>query len=439
MQKVEIHTEIFNDAYIPFLTDMTPMQILFGGSSSGKSVFAVGQRPIYDVMNGGRNYLVCRQVARTIRNSVFNEIIKVINSWGVGNLFNINKTDMVITCSNGYQILFVGLDDVEKLKSITPAKGVITDVVVEEATETELGSLKQLEKRLRGGSESYPKRLTLLFNPILQSHYIYSEYFATIAWADQQKEYHSDEISILKTTYLDNKRFLTSQDVKRLENEKDTYYYDVYTLGNWGILGDVIFKNWKVLDLSEMMNQFTNHRAGLDFGFSSDPAAMPVMHYDKKKSDLYIYDEIYERGLTNQDLALEIIKHIGNKPVTCDSAEPKSIQELKEKGVKALAAIKGKDSVNFGIQWLQGLNSIIIDSKCVNSKNEFSTYHWKKDKDGNTLRIPVDKNNHIIDGARYAMEDDMIESKTSINPTASVGNYARGLPTDARKDIDKPW
>jgi phage terminase large subunit len=405
MTDVEIHTEVFNKAYLPYLDNVTPLQIYFGGSSSGKSVF-LAQRPVIDILQGGRNYLVCRQVGRTVRGSVVQEITKVIKTWGLEKLFSINKTDGTITCHNGYQIIFPGLDDVEKLKSITPAKGVITDIWVEEATETEPDALKQLEKRLRGGSEGIQKRLILSFNPIMQSHWIYSEYFASTAWADDQTEYHDENISILKTTYKDN-RFLTKQDVNRLENEKDKYYRDVYTLGKWGVLGDVIFTNWRVEDLSGIADQFTNHRAGLDFGFSSDPAAMPVMHYDRMRKTLYIYDELYERGLTNQGLAPEIISRIGNKPVTCDSAEPKSIQELQVAGVAARAARKGKDSVNFGVQWLQGLSAIIIGTNCINAKREFSTYHWKKDKDGNSMRVPVDKENHLIDGVRYGLEDDM--------------------------------
>jgi phage terminase large subunit len=415
MQKVEIHTEVLNDAYLPFLEDSTPVQIFFGGSASGKSVFVVGQRSVIDVLKGGRNYLICRQVGRTIRNSVFNEVHKIITEWGLIGLFNINKSDMVITCQNGYQILFTGLDDAEKLKSITPAKGVITDIVVEEATETEPNSAKQLEKRLRGGSESIPKRLVFLFNPILQTNWIYQTYFAPIAWADDQREYRSEDLSILKTTYLDN-RFLTDQDRKRLEAEKDSYYYDVYTLGKWGVLGDVIFKNIKIEDLSQMHDQFTNNRAGLDFGFSSDPAAMPVIHFDRKKNEIYLYQELYERGLTNQQLAPLVVDMIGNNPLKCDSAEPKSVQELRDKGVQAYSAHKGKDSVNFGIQWLQSLNAIHIDSGCINSRREFTTYHWKQDKDGNAMRIPTDKDNHIIDATRYALEDDMEDREaTSID------------------------
>ena len=412
--EIEFHTSVLNKVYKPLLEDVTPTQILYGGSSSGKSVFAVGQRPVYDLLKGGRNYLICRQVGRTIRGSVSQEIKKVISDWGVESRFDINKTDGTITCSNGYQIIFSGLDDVEKLKSITPAKGVITDIVVEEATETEQGSIKQLEKRLRGGSDEVVKRITLLFNPIMQGHWIYQTYFSGISLADNQKLFRNDELLILKTTYKDN-RFLTKQDIKRLENEKDSYYYQVYTLGNWGILGNVIFTNWRVEDLSDRLDQFTNHRNGLDFGFSDAPAAIWISHYDRNNKTIYVYDEFEERGLTNDLLAIEIKNKIGTDYIVCDSAEPKSIQELRNHGANAIGAKKGKDSINFGIQWLQQ-QTIVIDTKCVNTKNEISTYHWKQDKDGNAMRIPCDKNDHLIDAARYAHEEDSLEETVTVMP-----------------------
>ena len=408
MINVDIDPAVFNDAYIPCLNEMARIQIYYGGASSGKSVF-LAQRDIRDIMKGGRNFLVCRQVARTLRGSVVQEITKVIRDWGLSDLFSINKTDGTVTCVNGYQIIFAGLDDVEKLKSLTPAKGVFTDVRIEEATEIERSSIiKQLLKRQRGGSEKTPKRLMLSFNPILQSHFIYADYFSMIGWTDDQKEYKSPDLYILKTTYRDN-RFLTREDVRGLENEKDKYYFDVYSEGNWGILGYVIFTNWRVEDLSGMQAQFTNHRNGLDFGFSADPAALWVSHYDAKHKRIYIFDELYERGLTNDLLAVEVKNRIGSDYVVCDSAEPKSIAELQQYGISALAAVKGKDSVLFGIQWLQQ-QEIIIDAKCVNAKNEISTFHWQEDANGNAIRKPVEKNDHLIAAGRYAHEGDMIDT-----------------------------
>jgi len=405
---------IINDIYEPHLDNFSRTQIFYGGSSSGKSWF-LAQRTVIDVLKGGRNYLVCRQVARTMRGSVFQQVERVIREADLSDMFQINKSDMTMTCKNGYQIIFAGLDDVEKIKSVVPAVGVITDIWIEEATETDRGDVKDLYKRQRGGDENTKKRMTLSFNPILQSHWIYEEHFKGVAWSDDQKEYKTDELSILKTTYKDN-AFLTSQDRHDLENETDKYRYNVYTLGNWGILGHVIFTNWKVEDLSGMREQFTNHRYGLDFGFSADPAALWVAHYDRKNKRIYVYDELYQRGLTNDKLADEVRNKIGSDYVVCDSAEPKSIAELQGYGIGAMSARKGKDSVMQGIQWMQQ-QEIVIDKSCINTKNEISTYHWMEDQSGNALRKPADKNNHLIDAGRYAHEQDMIDSRIESVPS----------------------
>jgi phage terminase large subunit len=386
---------------------MARTQIYYGGSASGKSVF-LAQRAVFDVMNGDRNYLVVREVGRTIRGSVFAEIHRVINQWGLRSLFTINKSEMQIICTNGRQIIFAGLDDIEKLKSLVPAIGSLTDIWVEEATETKRNTVKQLYKRQRGGDNDVPKRLTMSFNPIMQSHWIYEEYFNTIGWADDQTEFYRDDLSIQKTWYIHN-RFLTDDDRTDLENESDTYFYDVYTLGNWGVLGHIIFTNWTVQDLSDMQNQFTERRNGLDFGFSNDPAALSRSHYDSKHKTIYIFNELYERGLTNDVLAGELMAICGSDVIICDSAEPKSIKELQNEGISVKGAIKGKDSVNHGIQWLQQ-QKVIIDKSCINTQNEFRQYHWKEDKDGNAIRQPIDKNNHIIDATRYAYEDDSLQS-----------------------------
>lgn len=419
MTLINLHTEVINPVYLPYLEATERRQVVFGGSSSGKSVF-LSQRVVYDLLKGGRNYLITRQVGRTLRGSVYTEIKKVITDWGVSEYFDVSRSDMLITCQNGYQAIFCGLDDVEKLKSLTPQKGVITDIWVEEATETDQATIKQLFKRQRGGNSKTPKRLTLSFNPILQSHWIYEDYFASAAWADDQNLYQNDDLLILRTTYKDN-RFLTKADIADLENESDTYFRDVYTLGKWGVLGNVIFKNWKVADLSNANDAYylpeeqrVNRRHGLDFGYSSDPAAAPFTHYDKSHKRIYIYDELYETGLTNDLLADALkVKKIANDYITADSAEPKSIAELGNYRVNARGASKGKDSVLFGIQWLQQ-QEIIVDKNCVNMRNEFSSYKWKEDAQGRSMRIPVDRNNHLIDGLRYAYEDEMIENLVSV-------------------------
>ena len=158
-----------------------------------------------------------------------------------------------------------------------------------------------------------------------------------------------------------------------------------------------------------MQDQFTNRRHGLDFGFSSDPAAVGVSHYDKTRKTIYFYKELYETGLTNDILAERVREMITNERIIADSSEPKSIAELNNHSVYAAGAVKGKDSVNFGIDWLKQ-QTIIVDKSCINMQNELSQYHWKKDAGGNSLKIPVDKNNHLIDALRYAYEGDMSQN-----------------------------
>jgi len=411
--KISISRKFYNKRYLPYLKDNTELQIYYGGSSGGKSVF-LAQRCVTDLLEGGRNYLVVRNTANTLRASVFNEIKKVISGWNIEKLFKINKSEMTITCVNGYQIYFRGLDDAEKLKSIIPEKGVITDIWVEEATETKRDDIKHLEKRLRGISPGIKKRITLSFNPIMRNHWIFKEYFGN--WVEGKSVYHDDKLLILKTTHKDNK-FLEQADRDRLENEKDDYYYAVYTKGDWGVLGDLIFTNWKIEDLSKIKNTFGTYYNGLDFGYSNDPTAAGRQAIKGKK--LYILQELlYEKGLTNDSIARKLKPVIGKEYIRCDSSEPKSIAELRGYGIEALAAKKGPGSVNFGIQYLKQFE-IIIDRSCQNAINEFQLYQWKKDKDGEVINVPVDKFNHFIDSVRYSLSDRIFEREKEKEYTAS--------------------
>jgi len=235
MTDITIDPVVFNEAYLPYINDTTETQIYYGGSSSGKSYF-LAERCVYDLMKGKRNYLICRKVGKYVMKSVWVEVENVINAWGVRGLFEFNKSDRVITCANGKQAIFTGLDEPQKLKSIRAKDGALTDLWLEESTEMDAADIKELEKRQRGGSDETPKRITFSFNPVLQTSWLYDVYFSKIGWTDAQTEHRSDGLLIRKTTYKDN-RFLTKQDIARLENETDKYYYDVYSLGNWGILG----------------------------------------------------------------------------------------------------------------------------------------------------------------------------------------------------------
>ena len=403
---IEVSRAMFNEVYIPYLDCQAPVQIYYGGSTSGKSVF-LAQRLALDLLSGDRNYLVARAVARYLTKSVWAEVESVINTWGLQSLFRFRYSRKIIECVNGREAIFIGLDDTEKLKSIRASHGAITDIWFEEATEATLDNLKTLQKRMRGGDADVVKRVTFSFNPILQQHWLFKEFFEPIGWAEDQTEYISQELVILKTWHIHN-RWNTPQDIQALLDETDEYFKAVYTYGNWGVLGDVIFKNWKIEDLSGMHDQFTNHRNGGDFGFGKDPATIVVTHYDRAKKIIYVYNEMYEHGLTNDLLAIRQTGMVGKGMVVWDSAEPKSIAELVKYGANAVGAVKGKDSVRHGIQWLQQ-HTIIVDTNCIQMQNELRQAQWKKDKYGETISppTPIDKNNHLIDPLRYAYEGDM--------------------------------
>jgi len=398
---LNISKKVFNDVYFPHLKDDTRIQIYFGGSSSGKSYF-LAQRVVLDVLTEQRNYLICRAVASTLKRSVFNEIVKAISNFKLSKLFIVNKTDLTITCINGFQILFAGLDDVEKIKSITPQKGVLTDIWIEEATEINYQAFKQLNKRLRGKTK-VKKRITMSFNPIYKTHWIFNEFF--LLWDDSKTIFKSDNLLIIKSTYKNNK-FLTKDDIKELENETDKYYYNVYTLGNWGIIGNVIFKNWETQDLSEM--DFGLIESGLDFGLS-DPNAYIKMSYNKNRKTLYIVEEMYMRELSIDELDEEMSKLYEEELIMADCAEAQTIKTLFKRGYRMKSCKKGKGSVEFGYKWLKQ-QKIIIDIRCVNTIKEFTLHKYREDKDGNPLNVPEDRNNHAIDAIRYGMQYQMAES-----------------------------
>jgi len=411
----EVHLprrKAFNSVYIPYLNDMTPLQIFFGGSSSGKSKFIVAQRTLIDVMKGNRNYLILRNVGKSIRGSVFNEILKCINEWNLEKIFTPNKSDFTITCKNGYQIMFSGLDDPQKLKSTVPIKGVLTDVVFEEATEIQYNAYKEVTKRIRGGKENITKRETFLFNPIMKTHWIFKEFFSG-CFFENDTVYKDKNKLIVKTTYKDN-RFLTTQDRDKLENETNEYFYNVYTLGNWGVLGNLVFDNWRVEDLSAIRETMGVYKNGLDFGFSNDPSA--GIRSALKGDTIYITHAFYEYGAVNSVIASCIkdimpltLKENGHQEQILADNYPKDIWSLRnDYGINIYGANKKPGSINSGINWLKEYK-IVIHQELQDVINEFQLYQWQKNKDGEVLNIPIDKYNHLMDALRYSWSEQIFE------------------------------
>jgi phage terminase large subunit len=403
--KIRLSAKWFNPVFLPYLNDETEFQIFLGGGGSGKSKF-LSQRLILDLWKGGRNYLCARKVASTIRASIYTEIKKAVYDFGdeFAKAFSFSLEPMKITCNEtGNCAMFVGLDDVEKIKSITPDKGVFTDLWVEEATEIGRSDLDQLSIRLRGKSK-VPKRRTLSFNPVHNRHWIAKDHCSMLA--DDVNTYRDATTSILRTTYLDN-RFLAPDDITKYERYKATNpaFYRVYGLGLWGTLGDVIFKNWTVEDFN--IDNFGQFYHGLDFGFTNDPTAF--VSVAMRGDDVYICREIVQKGMSNRGIHNAIAPIVKQSPVTCDSAEPKSIAELRYLGLNTISCSKGADSVIQGIQWLQN-KRIHIHTSCKTTAHEFSVYEWDKDKAGDPINRPVDKDNHALDSIRYALNSEIMRS-----------------------------
>jgi phage terminase large subunit len=226
---IQISKRVFNDVYLPFLENDDRYLIFYGGGSSGKSYF-IAQRWIYKLIHPTRcNLLVVRQTGDTNRKSTFPLLKQVISHWNLAQHFKINESDMRIKCLlTGNEVAFAGLDDVEKIKSITFESGELTHIWVEEATETQETDVNQLKVRLRGGNTK--KQIVLSFNPINIQHWIKGHFI------------DSGLATVCFSTYKDNK-FLTDDDRKALEDLKhtDEYTYNVYCLGKWGILGKTVF------------------------------------------------------------------------------------------------------------------------------------------------------------------------------------------------------
>ena len=226
---IKISKKVFNDVYLPYLENEDRYLVFYGGGSSGKSYF-LGERYTFKMLKPKRcNLLIVRQTADTNRRSTFPLMKQVISNWNLGEHFKINESDMRIVCKlTGNEIAFAGLDDVEKIKSITFANGELTDIWVEEATETQESDINQLKVRLRGGKSK--KQMVLSFNPINIQHWIKKHFI------------DSGLATVCFSTYKDNK-FLTEDDRKALEDLKytDEYTYEVYCLGKWGILGKTVF------------------------------------------------------------------------------------------------------------------------------------------------------------------------------------------------------
>lgn len=248
---IHIPKTVFNDVFIPYLETDYRYEVYYGGAGSGKSVF-IAQSYIYRLLkNKMLNLLVVRQTGDTNRDSTFALLKQILNKWNMIQYFKINESDLRITCKlNGNAIIFKGLDDVEKLKSITFTKGELTDVWIEEASEVLEESFNQLDVRLRGGSTH--KQVRISFNPVNINH-----------WLKKFIDKKQDNKMSMHSTYKDNK-FLDDDYKQLLEAYRytDPYYYTVYCLGGWGVVGKTIFDAQKVSERLAVIRNYKPFKQG---------------------------------------------------------------------------------------------------------------------------------------------------------------------------------
>lgn len=389
---------LFNSVYLPLLKDENRYLLLYGGRDSAKSYFAA-QKVLIDTMRKPYSrYILLRKIYADIKDSQFQTIKDIISSYGLIDYFTITENPLKITFKpNGNYILARGLDKDYKMKSIKDPTG----IWYEEMNEIAFTDFLKSTSSLRGGVIQE----IATFNPEMEDSWITNYFFPPKESYEREDgnflkvDSIRKDTTILHTTYKDN-QFVTEQSIELLESfkEVDYRYYRIYTLGLWGgALEGVIFNNWDVVD------KFPDEEViywGLDWGFSNDSSGVVKVCF--RGDDLFVQEVLYQKGLTNQDIAVELRKKgVSNHHLLiADSAEPKSIQELYREGFSIKGAIKGSDSIRNGIDILKRYKIHVVRGS-DNLIRELKSYCWATDRAGSALNVPIDKLNHLIDPLRY--------------------------------------
>lgn len=405
---MDINVQI-NKAFYPYLTSQREgkFRFFYGGSGSGKSFFIMTDLML-EAVKSTRKILVLRQANTSNRESTFAQACDTIKRLGIEHLVSIHQTTMNITFKhNGSQFIFRGCDEESKLLSIQG----ITDCFIEEVTEVSKEIFDQVVLRIRP-PKGIQEHIYCAFNPVSASHWI-KEVIEDPFYTEQNG-------FAMHSTYKDNLKFLPESYVTALEDMKrsNPAKFRIYGLGLWGLMGKLVYNNWNVENFSveELLKQYPKsvHRIGLDFGFMADETAAVCLLLDMDSKQIWVLDELYEKHLLNDAIAKWFVDNGYSKSkVIGDSAEMKSIAEIRRLGVRRIeAARKGKGSINSGIQFIEQFN-IHVHPKCEGFISEISQYSYKKDKStGLYTNSPHDKNNHLMDAMRYALEEFMVAKKS---------------------------
>lgn len=405
MKKVSLQ-KIVGRGYVDYWKFKGRYRVCKGSRASKKSKTTALWYIVNMMKYPGANLLVIRKVYRTLKDSCFTELKWAIHRLGVDDFWEMKESPLELTYTpTGQKIYFRGLDDPLKVTSITVSVGSLCWMWIEEAYEvTSESDFDMLDESIRG--EVAPglfKQVTLTFNPWNERHWIKGRFF----------DVSNDDILAITTNYQCNE-WLDVADLRVFENMKknNPRRYKVAGLGEWGIVDGLIFENWEEKTFNIHSDEFkaehknTKSAFGLDFGYTNDPTALFCGLVDEEKREIYVFDELYEKQLTNIQIYDKILAMGYSKErIRADSAEPKSIEELRELGLWHIkGARKGRDSINNGIQYIQGYK-IYIHPRCVNFLTEISNYTWDTDKAGYKLNRPIDMFNHLMDAMRYALED----------------------------------
>ena len=389
-----------------------------GGRGSGKSSF-VSLEIIHGIMNDpDANAIVFRKVAQTMRESVYSQILWAIEALNVSALWRASVSPMQCTyLPTGQTIFFRGLDDSNKLRSIRPRKGTFKFVWFEEFSELDGANMVRnvLQSVVRGGNDF---RIFESFNPPLSLN----------NWANKYVTIPDDRALLFRTNYTMipaewlGEAFIL--EAERLQAVNERAYLHEY-MGEPVGSGGEVFPNVEAREITDAeIEQMQYFYCGVDWGFSVDPFAFIRCSYDRRTQTVYILDEIVKRGCSNTEIA-DMIKAKGydkaapaeyytsplggdiyqtKQLIICDSAEPKSIADLRKQGIKAKECKKYPGSVNYGIRWLQSKRIIIDPRRTPHAFKEFTEYEYEQTKDGEFLASVPDRANHLIDSTRYSLD-----------------------------------
>lgn len=396
--KINLKSKI-GRGYATFWNFKGRYRVCKGGRGSKKST-TTAMWIIYNMMKMPlANTLVVRQTFNTHLDSTWVQLKWATQQLGVAHLWTFSKSPLKATYNpTGQVILFRGLDDPMSITSITVPIGYLCWCWFEEAYQIKSeDAFNKVDMSIRGELPAgYFKQITLTFNPWSDKHWLKKRFF------DEPND--EDKLAIT-TNYLCNE-WLGEDDIK-LFNHMQTKFpkrYKVEGLGDWGIIDGLIFDNWKIeeFDHTKIKGELL---VGLDFGYVNDPTALICSVLDEQNKKLYIFDEHCQKGMLNDAIAQMITnKGYSKSTIIADSAEQKSIEEIKRKGIYRIKpAVKGGGSIVQGIQQLLQYD-IIVHPSCEETIKELENYAWDVDKEGTGVNKPIDAYNHCIDALRYSLQ-----------------------------------